>query len=60
MKLGLVTFFICIASFAAAQPGGGGPGGGTDPDAPLGGIELLIAAGALFGAKKALDKKKSK
>lgn len=57
MKLGLVAFFICLSSFVAAQPGGGGPG---DPDAPLGGIELLIAAGALFGAKKALDKKKSK
>lgn len=37
-----------------AQPGN--PGG--DPDVPLGGIELLIAAGALFGAKKWFDKSK--
>ncbi len=56
MKLGLVVFFMFMSSFLAAQPGGGGPG---DPDVPLGGIELLIAAGALFGAKKALDKKKT-
>ena len=41
-----------------AQPSGGGPGGGGDPDVPLGGIELLIAAGALFGAKKWFDKSK--
>ncbi len=60
MKLGLAIFFILISSILAAQPGGGGPGGGGDPDVPLGGIELLIAAGALFGAKKALDKKNSK
>ncbi|MCF6351452.1 MAG: hypothetical protein L3J06_00425 [Cyclobacteriaceae bacterium] len=60
MRLGLAVIFIFISSLLAAQPGGGGPGGGGDPDVPLGGIELLIAAGALFGAKKAFDKKKSK
>ncbi len=60
MKQGLVVFFIFMSSLLAAQPGGGGPGGGGDPDAPLGGIELLIAAGALLGAKKAFNKKKSK
>ncbi len=60
MKLGLVVLLVFISSLLAAQPGGGGPGGGGDPDVPLGGIELLIAAGALFGAKKALDKKKAK
>lgn len=60
MRLRLVAFFIFTSSLLAAQPGGGGPGGGGDPDVPLGGIELLIAAGALLGAKKALDKKKSK
>lgn len=60
MRLRLVAFFIFTSSLLAAQPGGGGPGGGGDPDVPLGGIELLIAAGALFGAKKALDKRKLK
>lgn len=60
MRLVLVVFFIGISSFLAAQPGGGGPGGGGDPDVPLGGIELLIAAGALFGAKKAFNRKKIK
>ncbi len=59
MRLGLVIIFIFSSVLLFAQPGGGGPGGGGDPDVPLGGIELLIAAGALFGAKKVLDKKKS-
>ncbi len=59
MRLGLVIFFIFSSVLLFAQPGGGGPGGGGDPDVPLGGIELLIAAGALFGAKKALGKKKN-
>ncbi len=58
MKLRLVAIFIFISSLLAAQPGGGGPGGGGDPDVPLGGIELLIAVGALFGAKKAINRSK--
>lgn len=60
MRLGLVAFFIFLSSLLAAQPGGGGPGGGGDPDVPLGGIEILIAVGALFGAKKAFDKRKNR
>ena len=57
-KLAFV-FFVLMATAAIAQPPtGGGPGGGGDPDVPLGGIELLIAAGALFGAKKWLDRSK--
>ena len=61
MRLGLVVFFVFISSILAAQPGGGDPNGGGKPGhVPLGGIELLIAAGALFGAKKAFDKNKSK
>ena len=51
----LVTTLFCFLSVVCfAQPGD--PGG--DPDVPLGGIELLIAAGAAFGAKKWLDKNK--
>ena len=58
--LKLVFILICFLTSTAllAQPTGGGPGGGGDPDVPLGGIELLIAAGALFGAKKWFDKSK--
>ena len=58
MRFLLVGIFIISSSAIWAQPGGGGPGGGGDPDVPLGGIELLIAAGAAFGAKKWFDKKK--
>ncbi|MCB0496574.1 MAG: hypothetical protein KDC79_10610 [Cyclobacteriaceae bacterium] len=58
MRLRLVAFFIFLSSLLAAQPGGGGPGGGGDPDVPIGGIEILIAVGALFGAKKAFHHRK--
>jgi hypothetical protein len=57
-KLAIMILFISFASYA--QPSGGGPGGGGDPDVPLGGIELLIAAGAAFGAKRWFDKSKKK
>ena len=50
----VVILLILISPVIFAQPGD--PGG--DPDVPLGGIELLIAAGALFGAKKWLDRSK--
>ena len=57
-RLKLAIIFLVISFSSYAQPTGGGPGGGGDPDVPLGGIELLIAAGALFGAKKWFDKSK--
>lgn len=38
-----------------AQPGD--PGG--DPDVPISGIEVLIGAGALLGAKKIYTRRKS-
>ena len=50
----VVILLILISPVIFAQPGD--PGG--DPDVPLGGIEILIAAGALFGAKKWLDRSK--
>ena len=53
-----IVFFVLMSAAAFAQPTGGGPGGGGDPDVPFGGIEILIAAGALFGAKKWLDRSK--
>ncbi len=53
-KFVLVVFLISLFSLVTiAQPGD--PGG--DPDVPLGGIEILIAAGALFGAKRWLNRK---
>ena len=63
-----IVFFLAgivfIHGTAIGQPGGppcgsppcGGPG--KNPNVPLGGIELLIAAGAAFGAKKWFDKNK--
>ena len=69
MKRALIFIvFSLVMSLAMAQPPtpppagpptGGGPGNGGRP-APLGGIELLIAAGAAFGAKKWFDKNKKK
>lgn len=53
-RLLLSVIFLGITMVAFAQPGD--PGG--DPDVPLGFIEILIAAGALFGAKKWLDRNK--
>jgi hypothetical protein len=53
----LVLYFSVFYTLTLfAQPGD--PGG--DPDVPLGGIELLIAAGAMFGAKKWFDKGKNR
>lgn len=58
-RLKLAILFLVVNVYCAyAQPTGGGPGGGGDPDVPLGGIELLIAAGAAFGAKRWFDKNK--
>lgn len=51
-----IFLVLCVVTGLLAQPGD--PGG--DPDVPLGGIELLIAAGAAFGAKKWFDKHKKK
>ena len=69
MKKKLLLFifaiiFVISGLTAYSQPGGppcgsppcGGPGG--NPGVPLSGIELIIAAGAAFGAKKWLDRSK--
>lgn len=45
-----ISFFVILDTYA--QPGGGGPGGGGDPGIPIGGIELLLLAGAALGVKK--------
>ena len=60
MKLGIVITLILTSSLLFAQPGAGDPNGGGKPGSnpvPLGGVEILIAAGALLGAKKVFNKK---
>lgn len=69
-KIGIIIFFVLLVLVQGSsfgQPGPpcgtppcGGPGGNPGPPVPLGGIELLIAAGAAFGAKRWFDKNKKK
>ena len=51
-KLVLTIVVFCAGIALYAQPQDGNPGGAP---APLGGISLLIAAGAAYGGKKAYD-----
>lgn len=54
---GIVLMIGC--QFAMAQDPGPDPGG--DPDAPIdGGIALLVAAGAIYGARKIKNMNESK
>ena len=41
--------FCCISVVCVAQPGGGGDPGAN---APITGIEILLALGGLFGTRK--------
>ncbi len=53
----LLFFALFLVENVSAQPGD--PGG--DPDVPIdGGIGFLLAAGALYGAKRIYDIKKNK
>ena len=46
---------------AKVPPGKGPPGDPiTDPDVPISGVEILLLAGGIFGAKKYFDHKKDK
>jgi len=54
-KIILVIFFASIAMLGVAQPGD--PGGGGKP-VPIGGIEILIAAGAALGVRSLVRSKK--
>ena len=68
----LSALFVLGAGFSCmAQPGppphanippGKGPPGDpiTDPDVPISGVEILLLAGGIFGAKKYLDHKKDR
>lgn len=48
-KLILALLIMCASIPVYAQPGNPG---GEDPDVPIGGIEILVAAGALLGLWK--------
>jgi hypothetical protein len=53
----LILIFLSFAAYTAvAQPGD--PGG--DPDVPISGLEILIAAGSLLGFKKVREAIKRK
>jgi hypothetical protein len=51
--LAVILLLVLNAAVVYAQPGD--PGGGTDPDAPITGIEYLLGLGALFGVKRILN-----
>lgn len=48
----VIVFGSLTTSQLAAQPGGGGSPGGGGPPVPISGIEWILGAGALLGAKK--------
>lgn len=60
----LIGFFAVLASFSYAAPPpppSTGPGCWPPPCIPIdGGITLLMAAGAAYGAKKIYDSRKKK
>jgi hypothetical protein len=56
-KFLVIIFLLSPTGLAFCQPGD--PMTDPDPTVPITGIELLIGAGALLGAFKALEKKKN-
>lgn len=50
-------FFVLTVSFATAQPGGGPPPDPGQP-VPLGGVELLVGAGLLYGVKSVIESRR--
>lgn len=53
----LILTFTLLSVNSLAQPSGGGPGDGGDPDVPIGGVEILLLAGAALGIKRIIKKK---
>jgi hypothetical protein len=51
-----LLFLIFIVTSSFGQPGGGDPPGNGEP-VPITGLELLFAAGALFGSHRLIKKK---
>lgn len=56
----LSVLFLMGISMVMAQPSGGDPGGGSDPDnpVPITGLEILLGLGGAYGAKKLIDQRK--
>lgn len=55
----LIATLVFAVDVAFAQPGGGGPGGGAPP-LPISGLEWLLLAGGIFGAKKIYENYRNK
>jgi hypothetical protein len=56
-RIFIAGILIGWAYMAIAQPGGGGP---TTPPVPISGIEILLGAGALLGARRLYNLRKPK
>lgn len=57
----LIVIFsgFCMIGYVQAQPGSN-PGGGGKPGVPITGVEWIVGAGALLGARKLyLNRKRS-
>lgn len=55
--LSILLFLLANGYFGVAQPGSN-PGGGGKPGVPISGIEWVLGAGALLGARKMYNKHK--
>jgi|GEM_PF-2440790 hypothetical protein len=56
----LITLLLAgLSVMTMAQPGGGGDPGGGQP-VPISGLEILVGAGALLGARKLYQTRTSK
>ncbi|MEO1052809.1 MAG: hypothetical protein AAFX87_19395 [Bacteroidota bacterium] len=59
IKSVIFTIFLFLTVNVNAQPGGGGPDGGGDPDnnVPITGIEVLLIAGGALGISRFVKSK---
>lgn len=54
-RKGIVLFYVvllCVVSSVPCFSQVGDPGGGTDPDVPISGIEWLLVGGGILGMRK--------
>lgn len=55
--LSILLFLLAGSYYAMSQPGSN-PGGGVKPGVPITGIEWVLGAGALLGARKMYNRHK--